>query len=491
MVSIYMFQKIRELNQKGFNKSQIAKELKIDRKTVSTYLESNAPPQYKSRSAPTRVDLFLDFESRAKQLLSTIPDVTAREIYEWIKDEGYLGSERTVDRRISKFKIETTKSERFFEQTYEPAEQSQFDFKEKVELPFIDGRREVQLHFGTLPFSDTCRIRAYPRLTYECFMDGIHYFFKNIGGITKNIRIDNLSPCVSKVLKGSKRKWTQSFDQAITYYGFGVLPCSPGKGNEKGDVERDIRTYAARIRKLVAMKGIIFKDWEDLNGWLSGYMEARQSEESKLKLKEENKELRPCPGHDENIVCRVHLMPASSYGTIHIRESNYSVPDQVIDQGVRVVVGPYDVRIYRTDNKECVSVHPVVSDGENSILLKHILPSLIRKPHAMVRWNHREILFPEPCFKLFYEKLKCLDELGAEREFLRTINLVHHTTLSEIAVAITLVLETGSINLFEDTRELLLGERRPLNVIDIALRMNQEKIKPKLSDYDNFIPKTK
>jgi len=58
-------------------------------------------------------------------------------------------------------------------------------------------------------------------------------------------------------------------------------------------------------------------------------------------------------------------------------------------------------------------------------------------------------------------------------------------------VAIGLVLETGSPNLFEDIRELLLGERRPTNVIDITLRMNQEKLNPKLSDYDNFIPKTK
>jgi len=484
-----MFQKIRELNNKGLNKSQIARELKIDRKTVRRYLQSNAPPQYKKRVVSTRVDPFSNYESKAKEVLTNIEGVTPREIYEWLKDEGYQGSERTVDRRISKIKIDTIKPERFFEQTYSQGEQSQFDFKEEVELPFIDGIRLVQLHFGTLPFSDTCRIRGYPRLTYECFMDGIHHFFKVTGGQTSNIRIDNLSPCVAKVLKGGKRKWTQAFEQAITYYGFGVLPCSPGKGNEKGDVERDIRTYAARIRKLVLHKGIIFKDWEELNTWLLEYMENRQSEDSKKRLCEEKEDLKPLPHYDQNIVCRVHVMPASSFGTVHIRESNYSVPDEMIDQGVRVVVGPYDVRIYRTDNKECVCVHPVMGDGENSILLKHVLPSLIRKPHAMIRWHHKEILFPEPCFDKFYQVLRKIDEMGAEREFLRTINLVHYTSLSEIAVAIKLVLETKSINLFEDIRDLLLGERRPENVVDITIKMNQEKLKPKLSEYDNFIPK--
>ncbi|MBF0298108.1 MAG: hypothetical protein HQK51_05270 [Oligoflexia bacterium] len=36
------------------------------------------------------------------------------------------------------------------------------------------------------------------------------------------------------------------FIKATDYYDFKVLPCSPGKGNEKGDVERDIRTHAKK-----------------------------------------------------------------------------------------------------------------------------------------------------------------------------------------------------------------------------------------------------
>ncbi|MBK9039027.1 MAG: hypothetical protein IPL83_07690 [Bdellovibrionales bacterium] len=64
-------------------------------------------------------------------------------------------------------------------------------------------------------------------------MDGVHSFFEKIGGQTKNIRIDNLSPCVKRVKKDGGRDYTDAFNRAIKYYDFGVLPCSPGRGNEK------------------------------------------------------------------------------------------------------------------------------------------------------------------------------------------------------------------------------------------------------------------
>jgi len=52
-----------------------------------------------------------------------------------------------------------------------------------------------------------------------------------------------------------------------------------------------------------------------------------------------------------------------------------------------------------------------------------------------------------------------------------------------------LVLETESRALFDDLRELLLGERRPAEVIDITSRFNQIPLKPELSQYDSLIPK--
>ena len=49
-------------------------------------------------------------------------------------------------------------------------------------------------------------------------MDGVHSFFEVIGGLTENIRFDNLSPVVKKVLKGDARLYTVS-DPSSLYDG--------------------------------------------------------------------------------------------------------------------------------------------------------------------------------------------------------------------------------------------------------------------------------
>ena len=491
MVSTYMFQQIRQLKAQGKSQAEIARNLGIDPKTVARYLKFNTPPRYTARKVSTRGDPFEGFEEKIKSWLARTPDLTDLEVFEFLIPEGYRGSERTVNRRMKRLRKSESK-ERFFDQEYTPGEQAQFDFKEEVELPFVDGVRVVQLHFGTLPYSDTCLVKGYPFKNFECFMDGVHSFFETIGGLTLNIRFDNLSPCVKKVLEGSKRLYTDGFNRATDYYGWGLLPCAPAKGSDKGDVERDIRTFASRVRKRVSHDGVIFRDWDHLNDWLRGYMQERESETTRARRNQEQAVLNPLPPREEGVLCQIQVGDASSYGTIRIGRSAYSVPDSMIGEGCRTVIGAYDVRISRVGQgygDMTTVIHPRKRDGEHSLLLEHLLPSLVRKPHAMVRWAHRDLLFPSPVCTQFYRRLQKIEGYGAEREYLRAINLVHHTSLPEIIAGMELVLETDTQSLFDDLRELLLGERRPAPVIDITSRLNQSPLIPELSQYDSLIPK--
>lgn len=491
MVSVYMFQQIRKMKAQGKSNAAIARELGLNEKTVAKYLKSNTPPKYRPRRQSTRGDPFEGFEAKVRLWLKNTPALMEQEIYELLIAEGYHGSERTINRRMKRIKNPET-NERFFDQEYRPGEQAQFDFKEKVELPFVDGIRIVQLHFGTLPCSDTCLVRGYPFKNYECFIDGVVSFFETIGGLTESIRFDNLSPCVKKVLEGSKRIYTDDFARATEYYGWGLLPCRPAKGSDKGDVERDIRTHAIRIKNLISHTGVVFRDWEHLNQWLAEYRQLRLSADSKSRLLVEQAALNPLPPREDSVLCQIQVGPASSYGSIRIGKSVYSVPDSMIEQGCRTVIGAFDVRISRVGTEhsdKTIVVHQRKIDGEHSLLLEHVLPSLVRKPHAMVRWAHRAILFPRPICDKFYQRLKRIEGYSAEREYLRAINLVHHTTMPEIVAGMELVLETASTKLFDDLRELLLGERRPAKVIDITSRLNQSPLKPELSIYDSLIPK--
>jgi transposase len=487
-----MFDEVRKLKSEGLSQAVIARKLKIDPKTVAKYLRSNAPPKYKTRLGSTRIDPFHLFEEKVKQWIKKTPTLTAQEIYEFLIPEGYKGSQSTVNRRIKTLRPPEPQ-ERFYEQEYEPGEQSQFDFKEMVELPFVEGVRIAHLHFGTLPYSNTCRVRGYPFKNYECFIDGVHSFFEGLGGMTRSIRFDNLAPVVKKVLKGNQRLYTDAFNRAATYYGFSLLPCAPRKGNEKGDVERDIRTFASRIKNRISHDSVVFRDWEHLNQWLLAYMQERETAEIKTKRTHEEVIFLPLPPRDNGVLCKIYLGQSNSHGCVRIGNSLYSVPDAMIGVECETVIGAYEIKISKVNdyNKTQNTItHPRKEDGEHSLPLEHILPSLIRKPHAMIRWAHREILFPHPVCERFYERLKKLEDYSAEQEYLRAINLVHHVPLSEITVGMELVLENKSEKLFEDLRGLLLGERRPSTVIDITSRFNQNPLKPELSGYDSLIPKT-
>jgi len=490
VMSPYMFQEVRKLKAKGLSQAAIARKLGLDPKTVARYIKSNTPPNYATRKASTRGDPLVGFTEKIQQWLARTPDLTDLEIFEFLIPEGYRGSERTINRRMKHLRKQTPQ-ERFFDQEYEPGEQAQFDFKEEVELPFVDGIRVVQLHFGTLPYSNTCRVRGYPFKNFECFMDGVHAYFESVGGLTENIRFDNLSPCVKKVLSGSERLYTDDFKRATVYYDWGLLPCAPAKGSDKGDVERDIRTFASRVRKRVSHDSMIFRDWTHLNEWLALYMHERESDEMRTLLAHEQAVLKPLPPREAGILCQIQVGLAASYGTIRVGKSSYSVPDSMIGQGCRTVIGAYDVRIERVGDAspDKTVIHPRKKDGEHSLLLEHMLPSLVRKPHAMVRWAHRELLFPSPICHRFYGRLKKIEGHGAEREYLRAINLVQHVLFSEIIAAMELVLETQSQTPFDDLRALLLGERRPAPVIDITSRLNQSPLIPELSHYDSLIPK--
>ena len=493
MLTQHLFYQIRRLREEGLGPVAIARLLKIDRKTASKYLNSNSPPRYKSREVSTRIDPLEKYDAEIRGLLEKCGTLSAQEIFEIILSHGYTGCERTVDRRVVKIRGEKPK-ERFFEQEYVPGEQAQFDFKEKVEIPFVDGVKNSYLHFGTLPHSDICFIRGYPFKNYECFIDGTISFFESIGGKTESIRIDNLSPCVLKVLNGDKRIYTKSFNRAKDHFDFKVLPCRVAKGSDKGDVERDIRTNARRIQNLIKLEGITFRDWMHFNQWLNEFSRNRHTEDQKKRFLIEQKTLEPLAKREDEVMCRIEQSPATLHGTVRISKSVYSVPDTAIGVMCRTIMGPFEVNVYQMNGPiKLIATHPVQADGKPSILLEHILPSLLRKPAAMIRWAHKELLFPSEAVRKYYKRLKQLDPNHAEREFLRSINLVQYTPMSEIIAGMELVLESDlksveSKDLFESLKTLLLGERRPAEVIDICTRLGQRPLKPELSKYDEFIP---
>ncbi len=488
MVTMHYFEKLRTLVDEGLSNAEISRRLKIHRSTVSKYRALNTPPNYKTRQKSTRDNPLEDFESDITEWLTIRPNMSGTSVYLHIKDKGYTGSLRTVERRIAELRASKPK-ERFFEQEYTPGEQAQFDFKEKVAIAFKDGERICQIFIGTLPYSGRFFAKGFPNKTYEAFADGIHSFFEAIGGMTDKIRFDNLSPAVKKVLKGSDRIYTDAFDRALKYYGVTPLPCSPGKGNEKGDCERDIRTFAHRIKDMLVMSGRVFTDYDDLNIWLGSFSLKQLTETQKNALEEERTKLKNLPVRDESILCQVHVTTVNKHGTICLSRTRYSVPDTAIGRQVKVIVSPFDVKIYQiSPSKKLIASHPRIPENQSSILLEHTITSLVRKPQAMVRWAHKEILFPHKSLEKYYSYLKKILPYGAEAEFLKSLNLIHHSDLQDIVAGVEIIIEMKSRSPFFDLKELLLKPGLQQTVCLGELARCQPPLNTGLSQYDSLIP---
>ncbi len=85
--------------------------------------------------------------------------------------------------------------------------------------------------------------RAYRRATQQAFLEAHELALAYFGGVFRTLRYDNLSSAVKRILRGARREETARFVAFRSHWRFASEFCTPGKGNEKGGVEGEVRRY--------------------------------------------------------------------------------------------------------------------------------------------------------------------------------------------------------------------------------------------------------
>jgi transposase len=474
---MYKYNSIKKLQLEGLNISEISRELDLDWKTVQKYFMLTSPPIFEERVHRTRKDPLLNFKSSIIEL-SKIPKINTWDIFNELKNREYLGSYSTVNRYI-KTNLDKKTKERYFEQTYSPGDEVQVDFKEDILVKINTKEVLVNLFFASLPYSEKVFVKCYPGLNFECFADGLVSTFEYFEGIPKRVRQDNLKPCVASILKGRCRKYTEKYAKFVEYYGFEISACNPARGNEKGHVERDIQTFSRRIKSRLQIEKVEFNSYSDLNSWILNSIEIMQTGIT-AKFLEEKQALQPLRKHYKEVITQVHFLSASKFGTVRFGKSVYSVPDGYIDLNLKLEASAYEIKIFDLDNGKIIATHDRLKEESASILLEHVIGSLLRKPQAMLSWKHKDLLFSDEIMNLFYKTIKKQDSYNAERKFLQVLNLIQHRTLLDIKAAIILWIESKEDQPFEYIKNLLIIERRPELFF-------QEKLEPNLEAYNQFL----
>ena len=473
MISMTDYSSIISLRNKGKTQAQIASQVGCSVSTVGRYLRDGKVPVYKRSNKSNRKDPLDGYYDIIKEKLQLEGNILLDDLFEYIQMKGYTGSARTLRRKTKKLRDYYKSKEVFFQREVSPNEIMEGDFTEYyVEIAGV--KRKTYIWVTSLPYSNRIHATPFYNCTFECFAEGSMKAFENFSGTAKTYRLDNMSPVVKKVLKGKDREITQKFASFKDHYGLTPDFCSPGRGNEKGNVESNNKHLKRKITSRINLYNKKFETLEQFQEFLwklCDELNRRDKVVSKFSIEK----LNPLPVAPFRAF-RSIVVSISKYSLFSLDNTGhmYSVPSNLIGLYLEVRVYTNKIQVIHEQEKVCEHKRLYGPKGIASIQLEHIIDGLIKKPGAIKDWKYRDLLFEKEAWKRFYERL--IKSGGRDKDYLKCLKLVSTHGRELVTTAMELALEEDVVNL-SFLEELLEGKESldlsPLNI--------------NLDSYDHFL----
>lgn len=379
-----------EASNLKINKSEIARELGVDRRTVDKYVNGFHKSEHRASS-----NCLTPYKDIIRELLSDENEQIfyyRRVLWQYLCDNhGYKGTYSNFCCYLSKdpafsayFRKRLPKSSGAYIRYETPAgRQAQLDWKESLKLLTTDlGWIEVNIFVLLLSFS---RYRVY-RMTMTKSQDVLFFClddaFETFGGVPEEIVTDNMKTVMDEPrTKGKEGKVNVRFQQFAKDYGFRVQPCVAATPKTKGKVESpmrildELRAYNGRLTYL---------------GFVELLTKINDRENSKVHpgtgkiplmfLNKERDSLKPLPPatirNPYQLVDRKAYVDESSL--FRYQGNQYSVPPEYIGKTVTLQV--YDDYIHVYFNTKLITLQPV-SEKKINYQDEHYI-ALARKTHT-------------------------------------------------------------------------------------------------------------
>jgi transposase len=231
----------------------IASELGVHRDTVRSAIETD-PLDRPRRLRPSRLDPYVAF---LRETLERHPRLRATRLLEMIRQRGYTGSIQRLRCVVARLRPEG--KEAFLRLVSFPGEQSQVDWAHFGQVKVGRAERKLSCFVMTLSFSRALYLEFFFDQTQESFFRGHVRGFDYFGGVPRVILYDNLKAAVLE-RQGRAVHFHPRLIELVSHYHFQPRPCTPGRGNEKGKVERAIRYVRESF-----FEGSVFTTLADLN----------------------------------------------------------------------------------------------------------------------------------------------------------------------------------------------------------------------------------
>lgn len=452
MIKVDKIEQIRRAYYvEGKSMRQIEREQHHSWRTIKKALANAEASSYtlkEAREAP----VLGAYKARIKELLAQNDQLprkqrlTGHRIFKLVWDEGYRGSESGVLVYLWHLRQAKRSVKVFLPLEFEPGQDGQVDWGE-AEVILAGEQVTVQLFVLRLCYSRKIFVMAFPSQKQECFLAGHVAAFDFFGGLPHRLTYDNLKAAVKKILLGHERQEQERFIVFRSHYLFESHYCTPGAGHEKGRVEDGVG-YARRNFMTPLLKADHFGDLNEQLRQACREDDQRRVDRQPQTIAEawqqERPHLRPLPSVAFDC-CREVTARLNGYSQVEVETNRYSVPTHRAAPSLRVKLYPFEVKIYRPEEKEALAVHPRCYGQQQDILDPlHYLPLLAQRPGAL---NHAKPIrqwratWPAVYERLLAELQRRQPEGQGVRQFIRVLQLHQQYPADLIEQAVTLALD--------------------------------------------------
>lgn len=351
------------------NKSQIARELEVDRRTVDKYINGFSKSKHRNST-----NCLADYTKLIRELLSNENEQIfyyRRVLWQYLCDNhGYSGSYPNFCYYLNKIpefadyfkKRQPEKTKTFIRYETPAGKQAQLDWKESLPLLTTDmGWIKVNIFVLILSFSRFRVYRLSMTRSQDVLLSLLDDSFQVFGGVPEEIITDNMKTVMDEPRTRKKKgKVNVCFQQFADDYGFRVQPCVAATPRTKGKVEAPMRI----LDELRAYNGKL--SYVEFTELLQRINERENSKvhpgTGKIPLMYLNKEkgaMNPLPQKSirrlYQLVDQKTIVDESSL--FRYRGKQYSAPPEYIGKTVTLQI--YDDYVHVYCSTKLIALHPV------------------------------------------------------------------------------------------------------------------------------------
>jgi transposase len=402
MMDYATFQKIKHwLSVEHWTMGQVARELRLDIKTVSLWAQREVFERKKSPQRASRLD---PFKGDVARWLEQHP-FSVRQLLYRLREQGYTGGETILCEYVRK--VRPRRKEAFLTLHFEPGECAQVDWGYAGTVAVGSTRRRLSFFVMVLCYSRKLYVEFTLGETVEQFLTCHTNAFDYFGGCPARVMVDNLKSAVLSHPRGQPAVYNPRYLDFSRFHGFKVSACNPHAPHEKGRVEN-----AVGYVKKNFLNGLPLTQFASVNPaarcWLEEVANVRMHAETRKKPNElfamEKPVLLSLPTvhYDAGAV---RSISANRKFRVHYDGNRYSVPAEYAS--ARLVLRAYPERISVFHQDKLVAEHVRSYDrGQDFENADHVRVLLEQRLRAKDQKLLQRFIMLSPLADAYYQQLK-------------------------------------------------------------------------------------